>query len=256
MRYLVDNGGDVTSLPRSFLMNISADKIPSIQQFAKSISDNNRDLNPNKDVLYFDLTNNPKGLRDMSDSEFFSIKYQMPEGMWQSLNNQRIALIDARDNPDTTKTKVNDIPTGDITRSLNQKLDAMGIPSSPPAKDLEGKARVGAIRVMVDKAVGIKQKEIGRQLFPNETDDLIDGLLSKSYTTENMNSFGQRTGKYTSTPLPKIKYADIPKTRQDRIKAYLKSRSGKGAIEPSQEEVFLQFILEEGNVLPQSTPQR
>lgn len=237
-------GGDVSRVAPSVLSRVPAAKLSLVTGFGKDLQNNVRAANPNLPVLYFDLTSNPAKLRDMDDSQFFALSGQMPDSDFRQLTHQRAEL---RNPSDSAGGKANVIDTAAVSRALNPQLEIMGISSSPAAKDKEGKARVGAIQLVVDRAILKRQAEVGRQLFDNEIGDLVDNLLARTYTTENTNMFGQRTGKTTTKPVVQMKVQDIPPTRLKRIEDNLKRRTGQ---KPTDEETIYQFLLEEIKLVP------
>lgn len=242
MRYLVDNGGDVTTLPRSALMNISADKIPAIQQFAMSISDNNRNLNPNKDVLYYDLSNNPEELMNMPESKFFGLRYQMPEAMWQRFNDQRIALKDARDNPDTSKTKMDVLDSEGVKRVFGQAATLASL--DPNAKDKRSVTRLSIARQAVDAAILVKQRDVGRQLSDTEMTVEVNKVAMTTYTYDTM--FGSKT-----ETLFNVTENELPAAERKRIVAGLKKATG---LDPTPEQIERQFYFERLNLFAPPPP--
>jgi soluble lytic murein transglycosylase len=246
MQSLAANGGDLSLVPPSVLARVPANKLDSVTSYGLSLQNNVRAANPNLPVLYYDLISNPTKLRDMSDSQFFALSGQMPQSDFRTLTNQRAEL---RNPSDSVQGKANVIDMAAVSRTLNPQLEIMGISSSPAAKDKEGKARVGAIQLVVDRAILQRQAELKppRQLFDNEISDLIDGLLARTYTTDETNFFGQRTGKKLTKPVVQVTVQDIPPTRLKRIEDNLKRRTGQ---KPSPEEITYQFLLEEINLLP------
>lgn len=244
MQSLAANGGDLSRVPPSVLARVPANKLESVTSYGLSLQNNIKAANPNLPVLYYDLTSNPAKLRDMDDSTFFALSGQMPDSDFRQLTRQRAEL---RNPSDSAGGKANVLDTAAISRALNPQLDIMGIPSSPAAKDKEGKARVGVIQLVVDRAVLQRQAEVGRQLTDPEIGDLVDNLLARTYTTENTNMFGQRTGKTTTKPVVQMKVQDIPPTRLKRIEDNLKRRTGQ---KPTDEETIYQFLLEEIKLVP------
>lgn len=217
MRGVMDNGGRFTDLPANVRGSLAPEDVTGVMDFAKKISsgDNTTSL-----WLYNKLTTNPQELKSMTDDQFFALRSELSIEDFKHFSDERGKLISG-----TAPNSPGDMNTDAITRTLNDRLNSMGIDPTP--KDATDDAeRVGAVRRFVNQSIAVEQANRGKKMSDVEVSGFIDSLLSQQSNVFSSTFFGS----------PRIaKTGDIPSATKDALKEAFKR---KGITDPSDTDIL------------------
>lgn len=210
MRALVENGGDYKSLPADMRANLPPDKITSVMDFAKRISngDNTTDLS-----LYNKFEQNPRELAALTDDQFVALRQSFSDTDFKHFSQVRASILNGNQPEAQNPGSLN---TGAIKTTLDDRLAQLGINPSPKNTDVKANARVGTIRQFVNNEIAKAQAQAGKKFTDAETSSFIDSLFSKKAIFDGYISDSEG-------PMLKMKTGDIPPiTKKALVNAYKK----------------------------------
>lgn len=217
MRGVMDNGGRFTDLPANVRGAIAPEDVSGVMDFAKKISsgDNTTSL-----WLYNKLTTNPQELKSMTDDQFFALRSELSVEDFKHFSEERGKLISG-----TAPNGPGDMNTDAITRTLNDRLNSMGIDPTPKDATTDAE-RVGAVRRFVNQSIAVEQANRGKKMSDVEVSGFIDSLLSQQSSVFSSTFFGN----------PRIaKTGDIPSATKDALKEAFKR---KGITDPTDADIL------------------
>lgn len=173
MRALLANGGSWASLPASVQAAVPADKLAGVMQFAKRLAtgDDKTDM-----ALYAALADNPQRLTAMTDDQFTALQARLSAADFKHFADKRGALLsgtDAGKGPDALDDSA-------VKRGLDERLTLLGIDPTPKPDDLDGAARIGAIRQFTDRYLLAAQRSAGKKFTDADIARELDGLLANN----------------------------------------------------------------------------
>lgn len=220
-RLLIANGGDFYAVPASLRASVNPTKLDTAINFAAKLRRGEETVtNP---ALYQRLATDPGYLRNLSDNQFYALRKDLSEADFKHFANERAKALGQQ------VSNADDLNTDAINRTLNMRLQTMGIDPTPKQDDMAGAARVGAIRQFVTRAIVDAQRAAGKKFTDAEVIQEIDRLFAQS--TQLRGFFG---GRY-NVALLAMKPSDVPSDARDQIKAAFKAA---GAPDPSDYDIL------------------
>lgn len=220
-RLLIANGGDFYAVPASLRASVNPTKLDTAMDFAAKLRRGEETVtNP---ALYQRLATDPGYLRNLSDNQFYALRKDLSEADFKHFANERAKALGQQ------VSNADDLNTDAINRTLNMRLQTMGIDPTPKQDDMAGAARVGAIRQFVTRAIVDAQRAAGKKFTDAEVIQEIDRLFAQS--TQLRGFFG---GRY-NVALLAMKPSDVPSDARDQIKAAFKAA---GAPDPSDYDIL------------------
>jgi len=220
-RLLIANGGDFYAVPASLRASVNPTKLDTAMNFAAKLRRGEETVtNP---ALYQRLATDPGYLRNLSDNQFYALRKDLSEADFKHFANERAKALGQQ------VSNADDLNTDAINRTLNMRLQTMGIDPTPKQDDMAGAARVGAIRQFVTRAIVDAQRAAGKKFTDAEVIQEIDRLFAQS--TQLRGFFG---GRY-NVALLAMKPSDVPSDARDQIKAAFKAA---GAPDPSDYDIL------------------
>lgn len=204
MRGVMENGGRFTELPADVRGALAPDDVGGVMDFAKKISsgDDTTSL-----WLYNKLASNPQELKSMTDDQFFALRSELSEADFKHFSNERAKMITGE-----SPNGPGDMNTDAITRTLNDRLNSMGIDPTPKDGSTEAE-RIGAVRRFVNQSIAVEQANRGKKMSDVEVSSFIDSLLAQQNQVFSTNLFGSARIAKTG---------DIPSATKDALKAAFK----------------------------------
>lgn len=204
MRGVMENGGRFTDLPANVRGAIAPEDTVKVMDFAKRIANGDDTTSL---WLYNKLTSNPEQLKNMTDDQFFALRSELSQADFKHFADERGKMITGR-----TPDGPGDLNSDAITRTLNDRLNSMGIDPTP--KDGSTNAeRVGAVRRFVNQSIAVEQANRGKKMNDVEVSGFIDSLFAQKNKVISSSLFG---GARLST------VNDIPSATRDALKASFK----------------------------------
>jgi soluble lytic murein transglycosylase len=219
MRAVLENGGSYANLPPQIQGSIPPDKVATIMDYAKKVSDGGVVTDP---ALYGRLSDASELMR-YSDTEFEALRAQLSGEDYKHFAAERGKLRSGQ-----SGNGPGDLNSAAIKSVLDNRLAALGLDPTPKKATSGEAVRVGAIRRFVNQQVIQAQREHGKKFTDSETEQFIDGLISK--TTAYKTFFGEET-----RPMLGAKVGDIQQDLKDNIRSSLKAR---GLSEPSDSDIL------------------
>jgi soluble lytic murein transglycosylase len=239
---LVANGGKFSDLPAALRRQIPADKLPTVQNFAQSVANGNRDPGAD-DALYYKAVSDPAWFKSLTPSQFLQTFNGHPSfnslAAFHAEGGSPGAKGGAASGGGAKKTNAGDLNREAVNGTTKRWFDRLGMDPTP--KDEGEKARVGAIYSYVDKAVLGEQARRGGKMSDAETATFVDQLMSREVVTD-VRRFGIKTGDQGSMPLIKVTYDQIPNATKQGIEGALR-RQG---VTPTEDKVLEVYLLRGG----------
>ena len=217
-----DNGGGVATVPPSLmgpLMQYAPGDARNLEAFSKTIQRGDVVTNLGR---YNDITSNMETYAKMGEGSWNMLQTELAPSDFKHLSKQRADYINGG-----TDASVGGINSARVTRSLNEALAALKIPTqegSPLGKiDPE---RLGGIRAFVDRSIFDQQKAIGKKLTPEQIDDHIHQLFAIDVNFKNTLWYGG-TGADTSQKLMAMQIGDLPSGAAEGIRKSLVAMGNK-----------------------------
>jgi soluble lytic murein transglycosylase len=216
MRMLVENGGRYADLPASIRMNIPAKEINNMITFAGHIAKGQDSTNF---AVYNRLATDQQYLGSLSDDQFMRLRPELSEADAKHFSEQRAKIRTGQ-----VSTGAGDLNTDAINRTLNDRLQIMGVNPSPQRENFgtlfggqpnPEHARIGAIRKFVNDSVMVAQKNAGKKFNDAEVSQYIDGLFAKTAKTKGW------FGEYNN-PMLLLNPKDIPSADTNALKGAFK----------------------------------
>lgn len=217
MRGVMENGGRFTDLPANIRGALAPEDVTGVMDFAKRISlgDDTTSL-----WLYNDLTANPQKLMAMTDDQFFALRMELSAADFKHFSDERAKMLNG-----TAPNGPGDLNTDAITRTLNDRLNSMGIDPTPKDASTDAE-RVGYLRRFVNQSVAAEQLNRGKKMNDVEVSQFIDSLFAQQSKVFSTTLFGNARIAKTG---------DIPGATKDALRAAFRR---KGIDDPSDADLM------------------
>lgn len=204
MRGVMENGGRFTDLSADVRGALNPTDVTSVMDFAKRVSNGDDTTSL---YLYQKLASNPESLADMTDDQFYALRAELSVSDFKHFADERAKRLNG-----TATNGPGDLNNEVITRTLNDRLNSMGIDPTPENGSSDAE-RVGAIRRFINQSIAVEQSNRGKKMNDVEISSFMDTL------------FVQQSGVFSASLLgsPRIaKTGDIPSATKDALKAAFK----------------------------------
>lgn len=204
MRSLLENGGRFTDLPIDVRGALNPEDVTSVMDFGKKVANGDDTASL---YLYQKLSSDPAALANMTDDEFFGLRAELSRADFKHFADLRGALING-----TSSNGPGSMNNDAITRTLNDRLNSMGIDPKPDNGSTNAE-RVGALRRFVNESIAVEQANRGKKMNDVEVTSFIDTLLAQQSQVFHDGIFSS----------PRItRTSDIPSATKDALKAAFK----------------------------------
>mgnify|MGYP006935477301 CR=1 FL=1 len=204
MRGVLENGGRFTDLPADLRGQLAPEDVTGVMDFAKKVSNGDDTTSL---WLYQKLSANPAELKNMTDDQFYALRAELSQADFKHFADERAKLVTG-----TAPNGPGDMNTDSITRTLNDRLNSMGIDPTPKDGSTDAE-RVGAVRRFVNQSIAVEQANRGKKMSDVEVSQFIDGLLASQSKVFSTSLFGSARIAKTG---------DIPSATKDALKAAFK----------------------------------
>lgn len=184
---------------------------------------------PTNNVAYNDIVSNMPKYAAMSDAEWNMRQSLLSPDDFRSLSKAR-----ANEQQSATDDTPQGLNRASVGRVLTQRLEMLGLPSTPKNGDTARNQQLGATRHFVDQSILTAQQQAGVKFKDADIQQHIDNLFSKDVTFQKSTLFGLWHSDAT-VPLMSMKATDIPDADRAQVVQAL-SRAGKPA--PSDADIL------------------
>jgi soluble lytic murein transglycosylase len=220
MRLMDQNGGRVSKLPAE-VQAANSGHMDKLITYGQKIAKGDDISNP---ALTLKLSN-PKFLASLSSDQLYAMRFDLSTSDYDKFSAQ---LNGER----TTADKLN---MAVINDTLGTALQLSGINTNPSQlMNSEGVQKLAAITSVVHEVILNEQKQLGRQLTPEETIKKVNNVLST-----NSEIRGVWGTVRESKQIIKATLSDVPSDIKDRIKTDLKAR---GNSNPTDGEIWKEWL--------------
>lgn len=206
MRAVIENGGRYTDLPANTRGALAPGDVSGVMEFANRVAKGEDTTNL---WLYNKLTTNPQDLRTMTDDQFYALRSELSEGDFKHFSDERGKMLSGQ-----APNGPGDLNNDAITRTLNDRLNSMGIDPTPKDGSTDAE-RVGAVRRFVNQSIAVEQANRGKKMNDVEISGFLDSLFAQQSHVFSTSLFGS---PYIS------KTGDIPSATKDALKAAFKRK--------------------------------
>lgn len=171
--------------------------------------------------LYNDIVTNMDQYAKMSPSAWNMLQTQLSATNFRELSKQRALILNGG-----TDTSAEGINSARVTRSLNENLASLKIPTSKGTSlGVPDPERLGGIRQFVDRSIFDAQKASGQKMTADQIDQHIHQLFASDVSFKTT-LFGVPTGS-SSTKLMTMGLSDLPTGAADGLKKSLIASGNK-----------------------------
>lgn len=230
---LYANGGNYAALSpelKAGVVQYAPDKVPDLQSYAGHISN---PVTVNNLSAYNQAVSHTDELAKMPDTVFEAfIKQNFTDRTAESIARMRDEEINGK-----TDNSAQAINRPAVTRSLNQALTTLRIPSAPtkgqPWTDTQ-KERIGGIQEYVDNSIYAAQRQTGTKMTADQIQQHIGKLFATDVTFKNTLWYGG-AGTDTNTKLMALTLPDLPSGAAEGLR---KSLVASGNRAPTDTDVL------------------
>lgn len=216
---LLSNGGSFVGLSPSTRASLQPEDIPKVMDFAKKIAKGD----DTTDLRAYQKLSDPSYLNSLSDGDFYRYRAVLSDGDFKHFSGERAKA-------QGTLTGANgpgDLNTGAIKSGLDQRLQMIGVNSSPK-NGSDDAQRLGGIRQFVDQYMLTAQRESGKKFTDAEVSQRLDHLFATNETVKGWFSD-------SSKPMLAMNVGDIDSSTRDQIRAAYAKR---GVTNPTDTQVL------------------
>ncbi|AQW29129.1 transglycosylase SLT domain-containing protein [Ralstonia syzygii subsp. celebesensis] len=229
-QWLAQNNGGFAQLPaslRAAVTQYAPDKLDDLIKYARAFD---RGENQSNMVLYNRLASHPEELTSMTDSQFEMLKGQLSQTDFKHFANVRADFLNGK-----TDQSAGAINTKAFNTALNNRLEALQIPTSPKNTDVAGRERVGAIQKFLRDGLFDAQQQAGKKFTPAEIGQYIDQQFSKSVQFRTSYLGGAFTSRGSPQTMLAMRTDDIPPDSRDALKQAFAKR---GVANPTNTDIL------------------